>query len=299
MQRPPVASGVQAVKEVASRPLRGLLVAARKLDLDVPALLAGLPFDESTIHRNERVDWDAFVDFVERLQDAVGGLAQLRKVGELHHEAFPEVRTLLGQVVSPLRFYRFLWGPISRSAFPHVRVDYEETPPDRVKIVMTLPDRYRDCPGFFVLSEGATRNGTLYIGLPPAKVRMDLRPRSATYLVTLPVARRLAATIDDMAETALSAVEAVHNRFIQMFQLSQASAAQDDEERRRRTASAWKLTPREAEVFELLLRGQSNKEIASSLQCAEATVELHITRVLRKSGASSRMALASQFWSRR
>jgi len=286
------------MKEVASRPIRGLLAAARKLGLDVHALLAGLPFDEAAIDHNARVDWDAFVDFVERLEAAAGGRAGLQKLGEMHHEAFPEVSALVGRVVSPQRFFRFFYGPVSRSSFPHVLVDYLETPPDRVEITLTLPERYRDCPGFFILSEGATRNGPLYIGLPPARVEMELRPRMATYHVTLPPPRRLAATIDEVAETAIAAAEAVHTRFIQMFQSSQAIAAAEEDQRRRRAASAWKLTPRESEVFDLLLRGHTNKEIASALRCAESTVELHVTRVLRKSGASSRTALASQFWSR-
>ena len=77
----------------------------------------------------------------------------------------------------------------------------------------------------------------------------------------------------------------------------EARLAVGNRERRQRAASAWKLTRREAQVLELLLRGQSNKAIASSLKCAESTVELHVTRVLRKSGASSRMELASRFWS--
>jgi len=284
------------VDEVSSRPLRGILWAARKLGIDIPALLAGLPFDEAALERDARVDWDVFVDFVERLQAAVGGLPGLRKVGELHHEAFPEVNKVVGQFASPLRFFRFFWGPITRSAFPHVLVDYVEQPPDRVVVTLTLPEKYRDCPGFFVISEGATRNGTLYIGLPPAQVQMDLRPRSATYRVTLPAPRRPAGTIDDMAEAAIAGVEAVHDRFIQMFRNSEARSAVGDRQRRQRAASAWKLTRREAQVLELLLRGQSNKEIASSLKCAESTVELHVTRVLRKSGASSRMELASRFW---
>jgi DNA-binding NarL/FixJ family response regulator len=127
---------------------------------------------------------------------------------------------------------------------------------------------------------------------------MELRPRSATYRVTLPPCRRLAATIDDVAEAAIAGIEAVHTRFIQMFHLAEANALATDRNRLQRAASGWKLTRREAEVLELLLRGQSNKAIASGLGCSESTVELHVSHLLRKSGAASRMDLASQFWSR-
>lgn len=291
------------MNEVSSRPVRSIVASARKLGFDVGTLLAGLPFDEKSLEGNVRLDWDVFVTFVERLQRAAGGLEQLRKVGEVHQELqrkafFPDVQKLAGQLVSPLRFFRFFWGPVSRSAFPHVVVDYTEKPPDQVTVTLTLPPKYRDCPGFFVLTEGATRNGTLYIGLPPCDVQMELRPRSATYRITLPRSRRLAATIDDVAEAAIAAIEAVHTRFIQMFQLSEATATATDRDRVARAAAAWGLTRREAQVFELLLRGQSNKEIAAALGCAEGTVELHVSHLLRKSGAASRMELASQFWSR-
>jgi DNA-binding CsgD family transcriptional regulator len=282
------------VNEVSSRPLKGLLAAARKLNFDVPALVAGLPFDEKSVEQNIRVDWDVFVEFVDRLQRAAGGLDQLRKVGEHHHDTFPEVQKLVGHFVSPLRFFRFFWGPISRSAFPHILVDYVEHPPDEVIITTTLPSKYRDCPGFFVLTEELTRTGTRLIGMPPCKIETALHPRSATYHVTLPRPRVLAARIDDVAEAAMAAVDAIHSRYIQMFRMAEAEATTDHQQRLARIASACKLTKREVEVFRLLVRGQSNKDIASALGCAESTVETHVSHLLRKTRAGSRTELVSQ-----
>ena len=48
------------------------------------------------------------------------------------------------------------------------------------------------------------------------------------------------------------------------------------------------LTPREAEVLELLARGRSNKGIATELALGLRTVETHVSRVLEKLGAASR-----------
>jgi two-component system, NarL family, response regulator LiaR len=48
------------------------------------------------------------------------------------------------------------------------------------------------------------------------------------------------------------------------------------------------LTRRETEVLHLLARGQSNKEIAQTLQIVEDTVKTHIRHILAKLGVQSR-----------
>lgn len=58
-----------------------------------------------------------------------------------------------------------------------------------------------------------------------------------------------------------------------------------------RAAAAWRLTPRQAEVLRGVITGYTNKEIAASVGCAEATVEVHMTALFRKSGASTRSGL--------
>lgn len=57
------------------------------------------------------------------------------------------------------------------------------------------------------------------------------------------------------------------------------------------------LTPRQGQVLGLLVLGESNKAIAGELGCAEATVEIHVTALLAKSGCEGRCALVSRFWS--
>jgi len=54
------------------------------------------------------------------------------------------------------------------------------------------------------------------------------------------------------------------------------------------------LTAREQEVLGLLRDGQANKEIADALGCSVRTVEFHITNLLRKMGASSRLELVAR-----
>jgi two-component system NarL family response regulator len=53
------------------------------------------------------------------------------------------------------------------------------------------------------------------------------------------------------------------------------------------------LTSREMEVLELIVRGQSNKEIAASLKITEATVKSHINNILSKLGVTDRTQAAT------
>ena len=64
----------------------------------------------------------------------------------------------------------------------------------------------------------------------------------------------------------------------------------------RRATHTWTLSPRQAEVLELLVTGASNRTIADSLKCAESTVEMHVTTLLKKSATAQRAELVARFW---
>jgi DNA-binding NarL/FixJ family response regulator len=49
------------------------------------------------------------------------------------------------------------------------------------------------------------------------------------------------------------------------------------------------LTPREAEVLQLIAAGQSNREIARTLYVSEATVKTHVNRIFAKTGSRDRV----------
>lgn len=66
--------------------------------------------------------------------------------------------------------------------------------------------------------------------------------------------------------------------------------------RLRRAREIGQLTPRQIEVLELVARGKTNKEIAAVLGRSEGTVEVHVTNLLRKYGASNRAGLVAMFW---
>lgn len=53
-----------------------------------------------------------------------------------------------------------------------------------------------------------------------------------------------------------------------------------------------RLTPREREIVQGLARGESNKEIARTLDVAESTVKIHVQNILKKLNLTSRVQVA-------
>ena len=53
------------------------------------------------------------------------------------------------------------------------------------------------------------------------------------------------------------------------------------------------LTPREAEVLNLVARGYTNREIAATLVISVKTASVHVSHILRKLGAPSRLEAAA------
>lgn len=56
-----------------------------------------------------------------------------------------------------------------------------------------------------------------------------------------------------------------------------------------RTEAALQLSPRERDVFGLIVQGLTNKEIAAQLGISESTAKFHVSAILKKCGARSRV----------
>lgn len=69
------------------------------------------------------------------------------------------------------------------------------------------------------------------------------------------------------------------------------SKKSSSEEQGEDTLSSANLTPKEAEVLQLIKAGHSNKEIAGALFISSATVKSHINSIYKKTGADNRKAV--------
>lgn len=64
----------------------------------------------------------------------------------------------------------------------------------------------------------------------------------------------------------------------------------------RAAARRWSLSARQADVLELAVVGQTNREIAERLGATVKTVEAHMTQILRRADLPNRAALIAVFW---
>ena len=58
------------------------------------------------------------------------------------------------------------------------------------------------------------------------------------------------------------------------------------------------LTPREAQIVELVAHGKTNKEVAAALRVAESTVKTHLLSIFAKLGVESRTAAVTEAMAR-
>ncbi len=83
----------------------------------------------------------------------------------------------------------------------------------------------------------------------------------------------------------------------QLFLLTRsASQASMLEQRVASARERWRLTPRQTMVVRLLATGDANKDVATKLRLSIGSVERHVTSILRKARAESRLALVARLW---
>jgi DNA-binding CsgD family transcriptional regulator len=212
----------------------------------------------------------------------------------------PELRVLAGAVVSPMAYLRFIWDVIDPLLFAPIQFGLTELGGDRVRLSAVCRPGVRGSLTFFQANVGALRGVTRTLGLPPTHVDVaDVTATSAIYAVPLPRALGWR----DRARRAGTAVRRLFMRAILGANADGTPLAADIGEPEvspvDQAAELLQLTPRQAEVLGHVAEGRSNKEIAQELGTAENTIELHVSRILRKAGVSSRSQLVARLWSRR
>jgi DNA-binding CsgD family transcriptional regulator len=265
--------------------------------IDTTRLFDGMPFDDQSVRKMWTVSWDDYATIVERFEELAGGpeaCSQLLKNG--YHTALPEIRQLAGALISPKTLGVFLMQVVDPIAFEPLVCDAQDLGPERMLFRFNLRPGARPCLTFFRGTIGALEGIPFHLGAPAAVVDADVGPTHGRYDVTFPPSSTLIANGGRVARDVMVRV------LPQLGRLDQTAARRHKpiDELDSRLASAthtWALTPRQTVVLRLLVKGEANKDIAGELQCAENTVELHVTEILRKAGAPTRTKLIARFWS--
>jgi DNA-binding CsgD family transcriptional regulator len=268
---------------VSGEAVRALLDTSAAAGFAVERLCVGLSFDLRSVRRMRRVPWDDYCVLVERVTEDAGGLDQFEDLlARSYHLSAPGWRLLGGALIQPRLLYKALSKAVN--LFPAVYLNYTEASDGRLRGICRLVPDARPCLAFFRGTVGVFRGLPGHLGQPMAEVEIEeITERSLVALVQPPPSRTLLARARSLVAGGGS-VPAPAPALAALALLAAAGRKLD-------------LTPRQEEVLGRLVRGLANKEIAVELDCTEATVEAHLTQVLRKAGAQSRTQLIARFWS--
>ena len=287
--------------EVWARSLWAAVETAERAGLTTEGLFNGLPFDAESVRRLKRVRWDDYCIVAERIETLAGGPEGcIRMLEENYDRSFPEVRKVAASLISPALLYRFLVDVFTPIILPHLVATYENLGDDRLRLTIRLVPGCRSCQAFFNGTIGTIRGGTRHLDLPYAEVTADVGPRHGIYDVRLPTSKTLISRFGRLSQRVWPEVlRMVVGATDDGTPVSVAVGTFEGEDIDIRIAEAeqlWKLTRRQVEVLRLMVRGHSNKQIATELSCAENTVELHVTQLLRRAGVTTRAELTAKFW---
>lgn len=291
------ASGVH---EVWARVAWAAVDLSRVLGVSPDRLLVDLPYDAAELRRKKRIPWADYCAICERVGETAGGLAELEELlADGYHGVLPEMRAVAGALVGPRTFMHFVLDVLDPLVFPVMAFSCEDLPDGRLRVSQKLHAGARKCEAFFRGSIGALRGLTAHLDLPMAEVEVcEIGPDRLISHVRLPASRTLAHRAQAAARRLAARV--VIGREYDGTDVTLTVAVPDADpvgHRLDRAIAAWQLTPRQAEVLARVVAGLANKEIASELDCADNTIELHVTRLLRKAEVTSRTQLIARFWS--
>lgn len=285
---------MRASYDVSSREVWAIVRMFERAALPVEPLFEGLTFQRVQLRDRSRVSWDDFVTFSDNALVIAGDPETLADIFESsYHEVMPELRLLARAFVDASTFTRFVLEVLNPLAWSSCTWKCEDLGDGELRVTCRLHPGARPNVVFFQACLGALRGAPRHLGLPPARILSSrLEPTRATYDVRMPPSQTLVARGRRLSHSLLGRVTA-HLVFGHEDVDEGIDAFEGRIEDR---TMQWGLAHRQTEVLRLVAKGHSNKEIAASLGCAVNTVELHMTRVLRKAGASSRSQLIASFW---
>ena len=298
------------MREVSVRMLHFCRDLARASGVDERALVAGL---ESVLpvagKEPDWIDWDDFVEVIERFERMVGGAEAVgRAMRDAIPTAYPELRAFASVFVFPIPAFRFVMTRLMGTMYRNIAVEtIEDLGGDRVRWTQTIPEPYRASEAFHRGTVSMVELFPRNLDLPEARIeRVTIAPREAEFIVQFPtvdpLALRSARAVSSAANVLAVQLDEAFSKIIETLRgrpegsgSDNGSLRSDGGSPRHAGARDWAdrlaLSPRQREVFALLVEGRANKDIAAALHCSERNIEFHVGRILRSARVSSRAEL--------
>lgn len=279
---------------------------ADRSGLSLDELARGLPVDVRQLRRlSGGLEWPHFVEMVERIEARIG-YERLETLCARVPDLAPASRRILSNFVSARTLIRFVCRLMGPNQYPMFEASYDERQDDRGELIghvrMRLRPGFRECLTVFKLMGPAQASIPCFLGQPPTRFTAQPTPRGTDTQLVLPPSQTALArasrrfkpapgwkdTLRHLEEGHASLREANEQLWRHRDTAFEAKLSQ--------AASRWGLTARQVQVVSGLARGLSNKELGSELGCSVKTVETHVTEVLRRAAAASRLSLVAAFW---
>ncbi len=248
--------------------------------------------------------WPEFAQRLDGIESSDGeGASRLRRIGAQLFAGEPVLGAVGSVMPDPHRFATWALDNVLAPAAPVHSFRYEALSPGAGRVTVSTAEPHQQSRGWWPLCAGLLGSLTTHLGLPACEATALPLGRGCVYSLALPPANaprtpRPRFSRDEELRAVAARIDDLREHLVEQARLAGVAAPKlSFEEKVAAAAGTWRLSPRESEAMACLVRGLSNKETAAELGCAITTAELHVTRVLRKSGSSSRVQLTAHFWS--
>ena len=209
----------EASSHVSQRFLAALFVALDRQHISVDQLIGDLPI---TVDEQGRVvdpiDWDHFVEFMQRLSRQVGGRQGLERCGQTLASQFSAKR-LSRFATSPASLLKAASGSGLTRALPAIDTQLNRIDETHLELRIAFRGGLRPCPEIFYLATGCARSIPCMLGLREAVVHTSIGERVAEYQIALPPSLAFFAKAKRFLQSIVSAGSALRSLQSQKHEL--------------------------------------------------------------------------------
>jgi PAS domain S-box-containing protein len=232
----------EAIPQVSRRFLAALFVAIQQQHISVDQLVGDLPIVIDEQGRVvDPVEWDHFVQFMQRLSRRVGGRRGLEQCGQVLAEQF-SARRLSRFAISPASLLRAASSSGLGRALPGIDTKLNRIDETHLELRIAFREGLPPCPEILHVATGCARSVPCLLGLREAVVRASIGEREAEYQIVLPPSLAFFSKIKRFLQSFISAGSALrslqsqkHELQARIAELQRANEALAQSERRYRT----------------------------------------------------------------